>query len=228
MGSVSAPPAGATAWWKAYSGIYSDAGTTPATVDGTALYRLADNIATAHEDQTSATLRPLLKLSQTLSGKSVARYDGSDDYSIATLDGTGYTTLTLGCVIRPLDTAATKGIISWGNSLSSGVPFIIVQRDSTNVRFYVDAGYRFTIAHATTDFAAYVLTYNGTQWDLYVNGVAQSPYVGVKAQQANAASVYFGNGFNGYCNCDVMECIVYNSVANTATLSAYLKAMAGL
>lgn len=222
---VLTPPAAYTGWWKGYSGLYSDAGITPATADGTAVYRVADNVGSANADQSTLSLRPLLKTNQMPSGRSVLRYDGADDYSAATLDGTAYATLTLGCIIRPLNTALTTGIISWGNALNSGVPFIIVQRDSTNVRFYVDAGYRFTVAHDTASFKAYVLTYNGTQWDLYVNGVVQTPYIGTKAQQSSAGIVFFGNGFNGYANCDIGELMIWNSVVQP---SAYLMQQAGL
>lgn len=228
VGASPSAPVNPTGWWKGYSNIFSDAGVTPATVDGTAVYRAADNAASAHANQSTLGLRPLLKTGQMASGRSVLRYDGSDDYSAITLDGTGYSTLTIGCILRPLDTATAKGMISWGNALTSGVPFIIIQRDSTNVKIYVDAGYRFTIAHDASVFKSYVLSYNGTQWGLVVNGAAQVPYVGTKAQQANAASIYLGNGFNGYASCDIGELIVYNSAVDADALSSYLMSIGGL
>ncbi len=219
------PPAGSTGWWKAYSGVYSDAGTTPATVDGTAVYRMADNVASNHADQVTLGLRPLLKTAQTVSGRNVLRYDGSDDYSIAAFDGTAYTNLSLGLLIRPLDTSGTKGIFQWANALSSGVPFLLVQRNITDVRFYMDNGYQFTVAHDASVFKAYSLTYDNTTWNLKVNGVIQTPYVGGAANKANATSVYFGNGFNGCCNCDVAECLLSNTVLDYST---YLMSIGGL
>lgn len=224
-GNAISPPSSSTGWWKGYSNIFSDAGVTPATADGTAVYRMADNSASNNADQSTIGLMPLLKTAQMPSGRSVLRFDGSDDYMLAALDGTAYATLTIGCILKPLDTALAKGMVSWGNSLTSGVPFVIFQRDSTNVKVYVDAGYRFTVPHDASVFQVYALTYNGTQWDLSVNGVAQSPYVGTKAQQANAAGIYFGNGFNGYANCDIGEFMVWNSVVQP---SAYLMQQAGL
>jgi hypothetical protein len=222
------PLANLTGWWKGYSLLYSDAGITPATAEDTPIYRIGDNQGSANEDQTTLGLRPLLKLAQTPSGKSVARYDGSDDYSVATLNGTAYTALTWGFVLRPLDTSVTKGMLSWGNALSSGTPFVLVQRDGTDTRIYVNSGYRWAIAHATTDFEAYVLSWNGTDWNLSVNGVAQSPYTGGGASQANASSIYIGNGFNGYCNMDFAELVVYNAVVDQAALSSYLMTQHGI
>lgn len=118
--------------------------------------------------------------------------------------------------------------MAWQSGLTSGTPFVLVQRNNTDVRFYVDAGYRFTIPHATTDFKVYVLNYDGTNWNLYVNGVAQSAYTGGLAQQSDATGLYLGNGFNGYANVDVMEAVVYDYVTDPAALSSELMSLAGL
>lgn len=216
--------------WRGWSGTYSDAGTTPATVDGTAVYRIGGLSVPSgfHLDQTTLGLRPLLKTAQTPSGRNVVRYDGVDDYSVCTMDGTKLSRFVIGITLKPLDTSALKGVFAWQNALSSGTPFVLVQRNSTDIRFYVDAGYRWTIPHSTSDFKNYVLSYSGGTWNLLVNGVAQTPYVGGLTSQANAAEVYLGNGFNGYANVDIAELSVNDYSRSASELAAAMMTNAGL
>ena len=226
--SPPSPPPGAIAWWKGYTNLFEDAGITPAENDNDVVYRMADNIASHHADQSSATLRPILKLNQMPSGEAALRFDGSNDVLVATLDGTTLVNLTIGFLFKPISTEGGVGLFQWAADLSSGTPFILVQRNGTDVRFYFNNGYRFTIPHAANEFKSYVLSYNGTTWNLMVDGIAETPYVGGTFFQNKADALYFGNGFNGYSNQDVGEVIVYDSVADAASLSTYLMTIGGL
>lgn len=59
--------------------LFTDDGVTAVTADGDSVYRCSDQVNGHHLKQTSAGSRPLYKVN-ILNGRSVARFDGTDDY----------------------------------------------------------------------------------------------------------------------------------------------------
>lgn len=92
-------------------------------------------------------------------------------------------------------TTAARGMFSWATSFNSGTPRLLVQRNyvDQNLRVYVAGGYRLNIAMPTAPFCLAV-TYDGTTWNFYVNGTAQTPYTG--AATNTASSLYLGSGYS--------------------------------
>lgn len=223
-----APPAGYVRWWRVDRNVYSDAGTTPITADGS-IYQINDQAGGSHLVQSTSGDRPVYKTS-IINGLPVARGDGSDDYMTASLDGSAYTAFGIGLIIRPTADGSGngRGILSWADAAQSGTPLVLIQRHGTNVRVYVNGSYRYTIAHANNTTKAYALTWDGTTYKLWVDGVQQSDYTGGQLYKSTALTIYFMSGYQGTVQGDMPEAIIYNSAVSGSLLSTYLKARAGI
>lgn len=153
------------------------------------------------------------------------RFDGAGDvlrkplYSGAAYFG------TLAFVIRPLDAASTLGILSWEDALGDTTPFLIVQRDGTNVRIYYGGDYQYTIAHPTGEAHSYIFVWNPDAINLYVDGAAQGALS--VAGTDSGHSIDLGVGYSGYCNVEIADLRLFSceyTAAQVSTLSAALAA----
>lgn len=216
------PPPGYTGWWLAGYQSYSDAGTTPVAADGT-IYQINNRTGSAHAIQTTAGLRPVYKTG-IINGKPVARFDGTDDYLDAALDVSGYSAITIGIAFAPKN-YTQSGYFSCSATVNAGSVFVLFQRERGATRIYINGGYQYSVAHPLDTFAVFVLTWDGTTWKLWLNGVQQENYVGGSTDKATATHCWLGAGFPAVSNSDVKEVLVYNSALNTtdvATLNNYL------
>jgi hypothetical protein len=219
---------------------------TPAQISGCQVWLAADKIVGLNDGdsvsswadqsgngrdfaQASATLKPLYKTS-IINGNPVVRFDGSDDYLNCALASGGFSAYAIALVVRPLAAESAEGLFQWASVLSSGTPYLLIQRNSTTVRFYnTNAAYQFTTTHATNATRLYILTWNGTTWTLYVDGGSPSS-VNTSGFTAGT-TIYLGNGYAGYANVDLAEFVLYDAVppdADRANLTAYLKSKYGI
>ena len=125
--------------------------------------------------------------------------DGVDDYIRSDLAKANYgSVFTIEFWIKPTGAQSTKGIFQVANGLSSGSPWILLQRtNSTTVRWYLNGGYRITISVADDEWCHLALTFDGSVWRSYKNGIAQGTYTAGIGGLA-ALYTYFFNGYNGY------------------------------
>lgn len=155
-------------------------------------------------------------------GGGAISFDGVNDYGSAsgvtdTLIGSSW---TFALWIRPTGSQSTKGIFAIQGTLTSSGPRVLFQRsDSTNVKWYVNGNYRITQAVSDNTFSHLALTYDGTIYRSYLNGVAGSTYTG-GALAALGNSLYLGNGFNGYYNGLISDFGVWGSVLSADRISA--------
>lgn len=178
--------------------------------------------------QATGTNQPLW-VDAVINSRPVVRFDGVDNYLSRGLAGSAFSKLTLIIVCRPRDASATVGIFSWAAGLGDTAPFIIIQRNSTDVRFYVNGGYQFTVAHATDATHLYVLTWDGATWTLYTDGGSGSTYSG--GGSGNSTSIILGNGYAGYAFVEIPELMIYSRVLSTTerqTLETTLKSEYGI
>ncbi len=150
-------------------------------------------------------------------------FDGANDYVSANISGTSLSNTTVSFWFNAPSESGTKGIFQWANSLTSGGPFILVQNANNSLRFYVDGNYRATSAFTinTWNHVAVTLS-NSSTWSFYLNGALVGTYTGGVAVQANAATVYLGNGFNGYFNGRIDEFRLYNKALSGAEVNQLL------
>jgi hypothetical protein len=194
--------------------------------------RWADQSGEAHDaQQLTATNQPLW-VDNVINGEPVVRFDGSDNYMAVFWPAVNVASFTIAAVIRPRDSAAGDGIIAWAPSPIPGALFFMFQRSGTNVTVYADDNYRWTIAHATDATKLYVVTWDGFQWNLYVDGTAQTPYNGGPgASRTTSSYLYLGSGYNGYAYVELGAVELYNRVLSSGdrgTLTTRLKTQYGI
>jgi hypothetical protein len=208
-------------WLDDTTALYQDAaGTTPATADGAVVARWDDRSGNGkHILQGTDNLRPVLKLAAINSRRAIdSDNDTAAQRMAVALDGTAWTGVTVILVIAPLKTEATRGIWSFADTYNSGTPLVLCQRNTGDVRFYLDGGYRFTVAVANGTPKAFILTGNGTTWRLWVNGVEQTAYNSGLTNLNKAQNVYHHSGFSATSESRVAETVLFNKALDAATV----------
>ncbi len=167
---------------------------------------------------------PRWKETEGFNGKGAYECDGTDDYILSNLPGTTGINVTISFWTKPTTDGTGVGAFAWQDSLTSGAPYILFQRnDATNFRLYVDNGYR--ISNLTTALGVwhhYAINYNGSAWLAYVNGTLAGFYTGGQGSQANALGLYLCNGWSGYYPGFVDDLKVYNrSLSSEQILNLY-------
>ena len=146
-------------------------------------------------------------------------FDGSNDYVIAPFEKSEYGSnfsIVFWVYFRG---NAGGGIFQAASALSSGTPWLLLQRDSsTSVRWLINDGYRISHSIAADTWTHFGLTYDGTTWQSYLNGSAGSSYVGAIGTTA-AASTYFANGFGGYANMRLDDARVFGEAIDASDIS---------
>jgi len=139
------------------------------------------------------------------------KFDGIDDYIISNLGKSQVgNEFTISMWVNLMGAQSTKGIFQWANSLSSTGPWILFQRTNpTAVRLYLNGGYRITMTANDNNWYHFVLSYDGTTWKAYTNGIESGSYIGsIGINGGN--NIYFGNGYNGYFNGTIDEVHIWN------------------
>lgn len=199
---------------------------TGITKDGSDLVSQWDDqgVYISNVTQSSGTLQPLW-VASSINSQPVVRFDGVDNYLYTTLRALAFSRVMVTLVIKPLATETAKGIFSWSNAVISGTPFILFQRDSTNIKIYVGGAYQWTIAHANSAAKLYVLEGDGLEWRLWVDGTAQTPAGAVMTNQDVATTVFLGAGFNGYSNSEIAYAAIRNGFMTSANRTTYMNAI---
>ena len=151
-------------------------------------------------------------------------FDGSDDYIILSLDGTGGASsnfnsgtdleFTISFWFNRGSSSIRIGLFQWSNTLTSLSPFLLIQQNNDNLSAYYDGGYR-SIASTSQDIW-YHITITRTASDNtlrgYLNGSELLSYDdgGTPILQNTTTSVYFGNGYQNYFNGNIANSQIYN------------------
>jgi hypothetical protein len=136
-------------------------------------------------------------------GKYALETDGTDGYIICPAPMTSGNQWSLSFWFNSSNVNSTPpgdGLMQWANALSAGSPFFLITGDS---RLLIDNTYQTTLQYFTADRWYHLsLSRQSSIWTVYLDGIARlTVNDGGTAQfQANASSLYFGNGFNGYAN----------------------------
>lgn len=201
----------------ASSGITKDGSDLVSQWDGVDVY-------SSYVKQASGSLQPLW-VASSINSQPVVRFDGSNDYMSTGLSAVAFPRVMVTLVIKPLATGSSLGIFSWANALTSGTPFVLFQRDSTNVRIYVGGNYQWTIAHANSAAKLYVLEGDGSEWRLWVDGTAQTPASAGMTNQSTATAIFLGNGFNGYSNSEIAYLQIRNGFMPSGDRTTFMNAL---
>jgi hypothetical protein len=152
-------------------------------------------------------------------------FDGVDDYVITNTSKTDFTTtnqITIGTWFKINTFTNIRGLLQFANTLSSSLPWILVAtRNGNELRYYVEGNYKITHTINPTGIQYINLTYDGTTWRVYLNGVLQGSYVGGIGSY-NGNNLYIGNGFAGYLDMNCYNFHVYDrGLSNSEILQNY-------
>ena len=161
-------------------------------------------------------------------------FDGTNDYVIADLDGTGTGSsvfglqgdleLTVSFWFYRNSTSTRLGVFQWANALSSGAPFLLIQQNSNNLKFFWDGNYRITTTTAQSNWYHVALTRTASDNTIraYLNGSEVGTYddSGTPNLQNVATQIYFGNGFQYYFNGKITEVSIFNYALTSANITS--------
>jgi hypothetical protein len=223
-------------WLKADAGTFQDsAKTTGAASDGDVVGAWVDQSGSGN-DATQATSdnKPLLKLN-IANGRSVCRFDGSNDFLTSSLDLSlsASDDLTIFAVVNPTATAALKDIVGNLNDSAPNQGLTVRHDIDEKLAFFtrVSAGNVTTVtaAVADTNFVLGVAKLDSGTQTLYKNGASE----GSGAQRnmtGHDTTLYIGknraSGAGDYAG-DMAEILIYNSALsdkNRASVEGYLNA----
>ena len=139
------------------------------------------------------------------------QFDGVNDYAIGFLNKTIMgSQFTISFYLRPYNSNNTIGVMQIANALSAWTPWILCQRNTqTTISWYINASYRITQNVAVDEKCLITISFDGTLWQTYKNGVSTGSYVGpIGSNSGN--NLYIGNGFNGYFKGEQNDYLIYN------------------
>jgi hypothetical protein len=165
-------------------------------------------------------------------------FDGVNDYFFSALDGTstgGFLAaadsdveLSISLWFKLNSSGNNKGIFQWGDALSDGTPFILLQQRAFGttgyrVRFYADGAFSSNVDINVSQWYNFILTRKASDntWRGYLDGselvgsVFPKDDGGSIFNRASATGVYLGNGYNGYSNCNIDEVSIWNTTLST-------------
>ena len=138
-------------------------------------------------------------------------FDGTDDYVISNISKSSFPNLiTLSICFKLLSFIDVKGLLQFANVLSDGTPWILIRTNGSNtMSWYLNGGYQINQTILTNTVYFLDLTYDGTTWRAYKNGVLDGNWTGPFGSY-NGNYFWVGNGYNGYINMQVYNTKLYN------------------
>ena len=155
-------------------------------------------------------------------------FDGTNDYVTINLSkATIGSNLTFSIWIQCLGGQSGNGVFQIADGLNNGIPWILLQRTtSTTVRWYLNENYGITTNLSDSTYANLTLTYNGTTWIVYKNGISDGTYTGnLGGYPGN--SIWLGNGYYGFFNGNIAQASVYNRALSATEVSQNYNALRG-
>jgi len=141
------------------------------------------------------------------SGGSIV-FDGVDDYVRSNISKASFPNLiTLSICLKY---TSGDGVLQFANALTSGTPWILLRSVGSNaLSWYLNGSYQINLTILTNTVYFLDLTYDGTTWKAYKNGVLDGSSIsGVGSFPGDY--FWIGNGYNGYTNIEVYNTKLYN------------------
>jgi Concanavalin A-like lectin/glucanases superfamily/Domain of unknown function (DUF2341) len=147
-------------------------------------------------------------------------FDGVDDYVYSELNKTDLgTNLSISMWIRPTGAQTQKVMFNIGDTIDTGTPWVYFRRSSpTTVEWYLNTDYRITQTINDDTWYYMTLTYDGTTWRAYKNGVEDDEtYVGPLGSNSGNYT-WFSTGYHGYFKGMIDEAKFYNYTLTPAQI----------
>lgn len=148
-------------------------------------------------------------------------FDGDGDYAIATLDGTSLSDFSYSFWLKTDSVSGTTGVFQWADTLSSGSPTTYVQRNEDGLYVYNSGAYSNKVTITADTWYHFTYVYKNSVSYLYQNGDLAVTFNRPMSSsyRSHAASIYLGNGYNGYFDGSLDEVRVYNRALSQKEIS---------
>ena len=145
--------------------------------------------------------------------------DGVDDYVLSSLNKSDFgSNFTISFWIKPFESPANS-IFSIAYEPRANSPWIFLQRYSaTTIRWYIDAGYQITQTISDNTYYHLTLTYNGSVWKVYKNGIVDGTYSGPIGGHGGEFT-FIGSGYSGYFKGIFDEFLAFNQTLTQEEIS---------
>lgn len=154
-------------------------------------------------------------------------FDGTNDYVSCSLNKTTLgTAFTISLWFSCSGAQSNVGIFQIADSLSSIFPWILLQRNSPNVRWYLNGDYRITNSLLDSTYVNLVITFQSDVWTVYKNGISDGTYSGVIGTYTGTTT-WLGNGYNGYFNGNIPITQAYNRVLSAQEIRQNFNTLRG-
>ena len=155
-------------------------------------------------------------------------FDGVDDYVKSNISKSSFPNLiTLSIGFKLLSFSDIKGLLQFANDLNNTVPWILIRTNGSNtMSWYLDGNYQINQTILTNTVYFLDLTYDGTTWRAYKNGILDSSWTGPFGS-LNGDYFWIGNGYNGYTNIQVYNTKLYNRALSATEVSQNFNALRG-
>jgi hypothetical protein len=153
-------------------------------------------------------------------------FDGVDDYVQSNISKSSFPNLiTLSIGFKLLSFVDVKGLLQFADNLSSTIPWILIRTNGSNtMSWYLHGGYQINQTILTNTVYFLDLTYDGTTWRAYKNGVLDGSWTGAFGT-LSGNYFWIGNGYNGYTNIQVYNTKLYNRALSAQEVSQNFNAL---
>jgi hypothetical protein len=139
-------------------------------------------------------------------------FDGINDYVTAT-------TVTKSLLNRSFtmslwfnsSSSSNMGLFSIEGNIDDGAPYLILQKNNTTLRWLVNNTYQMTNTILLNTWYNVAITYNGTVWNVYINGALSNSYTGSDVGGGSAYYLFLANGYPAYADVKIPHFVAYNN-----------------
>jgi hypothetical protein len=156
------------------------------------------------------------------------QFDGVDDYVKSNISKSSFPNLiTLSICFKLLSFSDIKGLLQFANILNDTQPWILIRTNGSNtMSWYLNGNYQINQTILTNTVYFLDLTYDGTTWRAYKNGILDGSWTGPFGS-LNGDYFWIGNGYNGYTNIQVYNTKLYNRALSESEIQQNFNALRG-
>jgi len=155
-------------------------------------------------------------------------FDGVDDYLKSNISKSSFPNLiTLSICFKLLSFSDIKGLLQFANGLNDTQPWILIRTNGSNtMSWYLNGNYQINQTILTNTVYFLDLTYDGTTWKAYKNGILDGSWTGPFGS-LNGDYFWIGNGYNGYTNIQVYNTKLYSRALSESEIQQNFNALRG-
>jgi hypothetical protein len=156
------------------------------------------------------------------------QFDGVDDYVKSNISKSSFPNLiTLSICFKLLSFSDIKGLLQFANGLNDTQPWILIRTNGSNtMSWYLNGNYQINQTILTNTVYFLDLTYDGTTWKAYKNGILDGSWTGPFGS-LNGDYFWIGNGYNGYTNIQVYNTKLYSRALSESEIQQNFNALRG-